>query len=79
MLILVIPPLIKASFNPLIGFDYHAGYRIEIKLICRLTMDRVQALISISSLFDNTYFKMPELNKQQKLIKIFIFFNSIVK
>ena len=27
------------------GFDYHAGYRIKIQLICRLTKDRDQVLI----------------------------------
>ena len=32
------------------GFDYHAGYRIKIQLICRLTKDRDQVLISKSTI-----------------------------
>ena len=43
---LFIPPLIKVPF--LTGYDYHAGYRIKIKLICRST--KGQALISISKI-----------------------------
>ena len=38
LFISVIPP----------GYSYHAGYRIKTKLICRLTKDRDQTLISIS-------------------------------
>ena len=30
------------------GYDYQAGYRLKIKLICRLTKDRDPALILIS-------------------------------
>ena len=31
-------------------YDYHAEYRIKIKLICRLTKDPDQALISTSTI-----------------------------
>ena len=46
--ILLNPPLIKASFNT--WYDYHVGNQIKIKLICTLTKDRDQPLISISTI-----------------------------
>ena len=33
------------------GYDQNTGYRIKIKLICRLTKDRDEVLISISTEF----------------------------
>ena len=35
----------QSSLQPLIVYDYHARYRIKIKLICRITNIRDQALI----------------------------------
>ena len=42
-----IPPLQPQTGD---DYDYNAGYKIEIKLICRLTKKRDQALISISKI-----------------------------
>ena len=38
----------QSSLQPLTGYDYHAGYRIKIKLICRLTKGRDQKFIYYS-------------------------------
>ena len=45
-----IPTLISAcSLQPLTGYNYQAKYRMQIRLICELSKDRNQALISIST------------------------------
>ena len=51
LFISIVPPLIKALFNPWLwsGNGYHAGYRIKIKVICRLRKDGDHGLISIST------------------------------
>ena len=66
--ILVFPPLIKAPFNPLTGYYYYAGYRIQIILICRLTKDRDQALISISTI---------QKLRVQEIPPVFLFFQGV--
>ena len=39
----------QSSLQPLTGYDYHAGYRIKIYLICRLTKERDKELINIQN------------------------------
>jgi len=69
---LVIPPMIQfpSIIDWVSRYDNYAGYRIKIKLICRLTKDQDQALLSISTIRE-FHAQVP-----LKTLNIFLSFNK---